>query len=59
MAEKKATIPVEIQEMNEKESKAFESVMDSLRMEMMNLHQQSIIMEHEAQQGAAHAFLNC
>ena len=58
MAEKK-TNPVEIQEMNEEESKAFESVMDSLRMEMMDLHQRSIIMEHEAQQGAAHAFLIC
>lgn len=58
MAEKK-TNPVEILEMDEKESKAFESVMDSLRKEMMYLHQQSIIMEHEAQQGAARAFLNC
>lgn len=58
MAEKKTT-SVEVRKMNEDERKAFESTMESIRVEMRTLHQQSIVMEHEAQRGAAHAFLNC
>ena len=58
MAEKKGK-SVEIREMNQKERKEFESTMDFLCSEMKALHQQSIIMEHEARREAAHAFLNC
>lgn len=58
MAEKKTNL-VEIQEMNEVEQQEFDKQMDFLRTEMKKLHQKSVIMEYEAQQGAAHAFLNC
>lgn len=54
--EEKKTI---IRNLNEAEQQEFDKQMDFLRTEMKKLHQKSAIMEYEAQQGAAHAFLNC
>ena len=48
-----------IRDLNEAEQQEFDKQMDFLRTEMKKLHQKSVIMAHEAQQGAARAFLNC
>ena len=55
MEEKKTVI----RDLNEEEQQEFNKQMDFLRVEMKKLHQKSVIMAHEAQRGAAHAFLNC
>lgn len=55
MEEKK----VVVRDLNETEQQEFNKQMEFLRKEMKTLHRQSIIMAHEAQQGAARAFLNC
>ena len=54
--EEKKTI---VRNLNEAEQQEFDKQMDFLSTEMKELHQKSAIMEHEAHQGAAHAFLNC
>ena len=56
MEEKKTCV---IEEMNQDELEAFDKTMESLGMELKELHQQSIMMAHSAQHDAAHAFLNC
>lgn len=56
MEEKKTFV---IEEMSADELNEFDKSMESLSIELEELHQQSIMMAHRAQHDAAHAFLNC